>query len=152
MIAVARSRACGLASVRMENQLARLNKRRVRFQFTLQQARSPPGQLPRTLAFLGLFAVLAVLSLRSATRLRALALAALTILAFNWLLHCFFGAELILYSLHWLVAIPVVFAGSVVSGHRQAGWILLGGLILLVVLNNACVLRYMFAALASAGA
>ena len=66
--------------------------------------------------------------------------AALGVLAFNLVLHCFYrGPDLLLYSMHWHAALAVVMGAAALGPRRSAVFLLAGA----VAFNSATVLLWM---------
>ncbi len=77
-----------------------------------------PGQWWRALLTVALLAVALVRVRFLARWQQAVIAAAVLVIAFNWVLHTFYGSELFLYSQHWVVPLFVVFAALVGEAGR----------------------------------
>lgn len=115
------------------------------YRFTMQ---TPRFRSPRNLLGLALLATLVYgfFRLRSSSdsRLARLCGASLAILAFNWLLHAFWGEEQFLYSQHWQLALLVLIGGLVLSFDgrgRRIATALVAAAVLYVGVSNAQALR-----------
>jgi hypothetical protein len=74
---------------------------------------------------------------------RRLVIAAALVVAFNWVLHTFYGTEMFLYSQHWGIALVVMLAGLVAGrpcSHRARRG-LLAALFAVCAWNSVAVLR-----------
>jgi hypothetical protein len=84
----------------------------------------------RTLLILGLVGLGSWYGWRADVRYRSLAIPAVLVLAYNGVLHTFWGTELILYSMHWHAALLMLLAGwSVRSSPTGARVLLILGLV-----------------------
>ena len=83
---------------------------------------------------------------------RALAFAALAVIAYNGVFHALWGNEYFLYSQHWLPAAIFLAAGILNTRPplRRAAFLLLAGLVLATALNNYFNVQHMLNALAAA--
>ena len=108
-------------------------------QFTHQ-----PGSI-RNLIGIALLATLAWVALKEKRldpTFRSLARASLVVLAFNWILHGFWGGEQFLYSQHWHVSL-LILIGAAVSALEARRWNAVAPLVICVVgiaVSNSMVL------------
>ncbi|MFH1689169.1 MAG: hypothetical protein ABIE42_02895 [Candidatus Eisenbacteria bacterium] len=113
------------------------------FSMTLQRTHDPRSV--RNFIGIVLLATLACVALRDKRldpTFRSLARASLAILAFNWILHGFWGGEQFLYSQHWHVSL-LVLMGAAVSVLEARGRNALTPLVICVVgvaVSNSIVL------------
>lgn len=107
-----------------------------------------PTHQPRSIrnligiAFLATLAWVALKDKRLDPTFRSLARASLVVLAFNWILHGFWGGEQFLYSQHWHVSL-LVLMGAAVSVLEARRWNAVAPLIICVVgiaVSNSLVL------------
>jgi len=92
------------------------------FSLTLQRTHTPWSF--RNLIGIALLATLAWVALKEKrldSTFRSLARASLVVLAFNWILHGFWGGEQFLYSQHWHVSL-LVLIGAAVSALEARRW------------------------------
>jgi hypothetical protein len=129
--------------------------RRYAFMFTFEDPDRPWWKLrPRAAFLIAVLGAGVTRLLAGARSHRALAIGSLAIVAFNWILHSFWGDELFLYSPHWQLALLVMLSGLLLPGGqgRWLGLVSLGGLLIGEVLNDASVLTTMMATLERASA
>lgn len=103
----------------------------------------PPGETWRIALVLLVLAAALWNSAFLSPALRRLVIAAALVVAFNWVLHTFYGTEMFLYSQHWGVALVVVLAG-LVAGRPSYHWArrgLLAALFVVCAWNSVAVLR-----------
>ncbi len=110
---------------------------------TLQETHDPASE--RNWIGLVLLAVLACVALRDKQlepATRSLARASLTIIAFNWILHGFWGGEQFLYSQHWHMSLLVLFAVAVsaLETRGRNALVPLGICVLGIAISNSIVL------------
>ncbi len=97
-----------------------------------------PTHQPRSIrnligiAFLATLVWVALKDKRLDPTFRSLARASLVVLAFNWILHGFWGGEQFLYSQHWYVSL-LVLMGAVVSVLEARRWNAVAPLVICVV-------------------
>jgi len=125
--------------------------RLIPFSLTLQRTHRPRS-LRNYIGFV-LLAALAWVAFREKPldpTLRSLARASLAVIAFNWVLHGFWGGEQFLYSQHWQVSL-LVLACAAVAVFEARRWHAATLLVICVVgvaLSNAIVLSKVLQALA----
>jgi hypothetical protein len=123
----------------------------IRYCLTLQRTHAP-----RSLrnyigyALLGALAWVAFRERSLGPALRALAIASLAVIGFNWLFHGFWGGEQFLYTQHWHVSLLVLLAAavSVFEARRWSALALLVMCVFGVAVSNAIVLSKALAVLA----
>ncbi len=93
--------------------------------------------------FLGL-----VYGWRREVRFRPIAIAALLVLLFNGVLHSVWGAEWLLYSMHWQAALAMLAAGWTVRSSRFGGGLLMAFAVV-VAIHSVMVIRGMLMVLAA---
>ena len=123
----------------------------VPFSLTLQRTHRPRS-LRNYIGFL-LLAALSWVAFKERSlepTLRSLARASLVVIAFNWILHGFWGGEQFLYSQHWHVSLLVLAAAtvSVFEARRWHTGTLLVVCVVGVAVSNAIVLSKVLEALA----
>ena len=117
--------------------------RPIPIKLTLQPTHRPGSG--RNLIGIVLLATLAWVALKEKRldpTFRSLARVSLVILAFNWILHGFWGGEQFLYSQHWHVPL-LILIGAAVSVLEERGWNAVVPLVICVVgiaVSNAMVL------------
>ena len=121
------------------------------FSLTLQRTHRPRS-LRNYIGFL-LLAALSWVAFKERSlepTLRSLARASLVVIAFNWILHGFWGGEQFLYSQHWHVSLLVLAAAtvSVFEARRWHTGTLLVICVVGVAVSNAIVLSEVLKALA----
>jgi len=117
--------------------------RPIPIKLTLQFAHQPESI--RNLIGIALLATLAWVALKEKRldpMFRSLARASLVIMAFNWILHGFWGGEQFLYSQHWHVSLMILM-GAAVSVLEARRWNAVAPLVICVVgiaVSNSMVL------------
>ena len=120
---------------------------RYRIQFSLEDAPAVnyrPQQFLRLVVFL-LFGIGAFCFVWADMPMRCLGVAAIMVLAYNWVLHGFWGTEMILYSQHWQAVTVLLIAGVLLSRSRRlpAVTLLLGLIVTTLIINNLVQLHKM---------
>ena len=135
------------------NRLAIRRESKYRHTFSFEKSGKP---VHAPLLWLTAVVLLAcVVALRWAAReARILAAASLTVLAFNWLLHSFYGHEFFLYSQHWHVCVVLLLSGALryKAGLGRAAKTVLVAYVAVMAVSNFHVISFMLGRLAQAAA
>lgn len=119
-----------------DNKLGIRNDKRHKIMFTYEPPAASIGWTD-TVQYVLIISVVALSAagmLRGPPSMRLIGLACLGIIAFNWVVHSFYGDELFVYSLHWQVPLILLLAG--LSRFGMTGKVLLSLLLLAAVSLN----------------